>query len=405
MAIKELAYSVQQHIQASTGSTVRRAHVYELLAAAFGFKSFAAFSVDALLTDAGVVAFPPSASPELIGRVMQLGYPQAISVAIAKSLTDYAGARQVSFIRLRDLLAALTAQERLEDGDDDDEDWENDLDDDQDPGAVAISVEQKASAFLTSSVLMEGLEHAAAANNAEAHFAIAALYRCGRPNSYLHEESLKGRILNSVEQDWVDAYLQKKPRFEKYKHHLRQAATGGVRQAAAEFAEVFDDPEFYALAERGTGPIDVARMVKVATSLNNDESRLRWLRVAREEGSLDAIRTLARDGDELALRKLAETGDVGAIRELAEKVMKTDPGEARMWQHLAKMLGTDLTKSTMRAYHDGGPQDGQEYDDDFGGALYADGNEGLEMPSVNAVQDLESRKLAHAIFNRIQPDA
>ena len=404
MAIKELAHSAQQHIQASTGCTFRRSHVYELLAAAFGFKSFAAFSASALLADAGIGDFTPQASSELIGRVVQLGYPQGISAAIAQSLIDHANARQVSFISLRYLFAALTPQVRLGDEGDDIEDWETDPDSDQDEESAASQMAPKASRFLASAMLMEGLEQAAAGHNAQAHFAIAALYRCRRPNGYLYEESLKGRILNKVEQGWVDAYLVNKPRFEKYQHHLRQAATGGVRQAAAEFADVFDDAAFYALAERGRGPVDARQLAEIATSLNDGESRRRWLRVAGEEGSLAAIRTLAEEGDELALRQLAETGDVGAIRELAEKAMKTDPGEAWMWQHLANMLGADLTESTMRAYHDGGPQDGQEYDDDFGGALYVSGNEGLGLAPLSPGRDRKARKLALAIFEKIQPD-
>ena len=50
MTIKELAYSAQQHLQASTGGSFKRAHVYELLAASFGFNSHAAFGVDTVLT-------------------------------------------------------------------------------------------------------------------------------------------------------------------------------------------------------------------------------------------------------------------------------------------------------------------------------------------------------------------
>ena len=50
MTIKELAYSAQQHLQASTGSPLKRAHIYELLAASFGFKSYAAFGVDVVFT-------------------------------------------------------------------------------------------------------------------------------------------------------------------------------------------------------------------------------------------------------------------------------------------------------------------------------------------------------------------
>lgn len=48
---KELAYSAQQHLQASTGGSFKRSHVYELLAASFGFSSHAAFGVDTVLTE------------------------------------------------------------------------------------------------------------------------------------------------------------------------------------------------------------------------------------------------------------------------------------------------------------------------------------------------------------------
>ena len=37
MTIKELAYSAQQQLQASTGKPLKRAHIYELLAASFDY--------------------------------------------------------------------------------------------------------------------------------------------------------------------------------------------------------------------------------------------------------------------------------------------------------------------------------------------------------------------------------
>lgn len=50
MTIKEFAYSAHHFLQKSTEKTVKRTHVYELLAACFGYKSYAAFTVDAILT-------------------------------------------------------------------------------------------------------------------------------------------------------------------------------------------------------------------------------------------------------------------------------------------------------------------------------------------------------------------
>ena len=404
MTIKELAYSTQQYVQTNTSVPVSRAHIYELLAAAFGFKSHAAFGAVALLVDAGVGSAIPAATPGLIGRALQLGYPNADCLAIAQALADHANAKQVSFIHLDDILSALTSTAPVLKEDDDIDDWDDETDEDEEEeeGDPADRLELQTSHFLASSLLLDGLEQAAARDNAGAHFAIAALYRCRRPNGYLYEESLKGRVLNKTEQDWADAYLVNKPKFEKYAHHLRQAATGGVRQAAAEFADVFDDPKFFALAEQGTGPVDTRQMVKLADAMNDAASRRRWLRAAGDEGDMSAVRALAWDGDQLALRELAESGDIDAIRELAEQAIDTNPVEAWMWQQLAELLGTDLTESTMRAYHDGGDQSGELYDDDVGGALYADGNEGLELPPLSPEQDFEARTLASGIFDRIQ---
>ncbi len=397
MTTKELAYSAQQHLHASTGIFFKRSHIYELLAASFGFKSFAAFSAKALFADAGVGVAVPRATPELIGRAVQLGYQQSSCALIAEKLVEHATARQVSVISWHDLLLALTAPPSLDDDDYESDNWEDHWDETEDETDVAASI----ASFLASRLLLEGLDEAAEKSNPDAHLAIAALYRCDLPSSYLYEESLEGRTLNKIEQGWVDAYLQTKPRFEKYKHHLRQAAIGGARQAAAEFAEVFDDDAFYAMADDGIGPVDALEMVKVATSLNNHEARYKWLRIAGEEGSQDALQTLASNGDAWALRKLAESGDIDAIRKLAEIAVETDLREAWIWQHLAESLGTDLTKSTMAAYHDGGPQSGEPYDDDFGGPMYLSGDEGLSLKPLDAVDDREARELAHAIFARI----
>ena len=57
-------------------------------------------------------------------------------------------------------------------------------------------------------MLLSSLEQAAGLANPQGHFLLAALYRCGRPNPYLYEESLKGRVLTVIERGWVDDYLR-----------------------------------------------------------------------------------------------------------------------------------------------------------------------------------------------------
>lgn len=62
--------------------------------------------------------------------------------------------------------------------------------------------------------------------------------------------------------------------------------------------------------------------------------------------------------------------------------------------------GADLTKSTLQAYHDGGQQDGQFHDSDFGGALYVAGDEGLKLPSMSRAEHREAKALAKEISAR-----
>lgn len=398
MAIKKIAFCAQLHLQTNTAIPVKRAHIYELLASLFSFTSYAAFRSKAIFTDAGIGEALPGIPSAFVGRVASLGYSSAEGDSIAQSLNEYVQARQLSFIRLGDLVTVLMPPRQLEE-DDDDDDWEADSDEGQDEADPALNVKQRIGEFRASSLLMDGLEQAAAAGNPEAHFVLAALYRCPRPNSYLYDESLKGRILTKIEQDWADTYLRLKPDFERYEHHLRQSAMGGMRQAAAEFADAFGSAEFHTLAEQGVGPVDAKLMAKIAPS---HESRNKWLRVSAEEGSQRAMDTLAQGGDAWALRQLAKSGDIDAIRDLASQALETDIVEAWMWQHLAKRLGTDLQASTMRAYHDRGPHADEYYDDDYGGAMYVDGDEGLKLPAISEAQNKEAKKLAAAFFRENQ---
>ncbi len=252
--------------------------------------------------------------------------------------------------------------------------------------------------LLRSPLLLHGLEHAAEAPNPRAHHLLAALYRCERPNPYLYEESLKGRVLTTVERGWVDEYLRLEPQFRKYEAHLKAAALGGVRSAAVEYAAAFDSQEFFELAEHLSGDVDAVRMAQIAAT---PESRATWLRNAAEQGSKSALEQLARAGDEWAEERLAELGDADWLRSAAERASaKGDALKAWTWQYLALEHGVDLTKSTMAAYHDGGERDVQFYDSDFGGPLYAAGDEALALPQLGRFDHRHAKASAREIFGR-----
>jgi hypothetical protein len=62
----------------------------------------------------------------------------------------------------------------------------------------------------------------------------------------------------------------------------------------------------------------------------------------------------------------------------------------------------ELTYSAQQHLQDGGEHAGEVYDDDFGGPLYVDGDEGVKLKPLGDEEKREARKLADAIFRRIQ---
>jgi len=226
------------------------------------------------------------------------------------------------------------------------------------------------------------------------HFLLAQVLRCPKPNPYLHEEWLKGRVLNAIERRWVEQYLRDVPRYQAYEHHLRSAAVGGVREAAAAYAEAFDRPDFFELAQRQMGEVDPMRMVALART---SEERKPWLHKAAEQGSDEAVACLASEGDLWAMERLARDGDESELRELARRLTENDDG-LRAWalQYFALSHGTDLSRDDYRAYHSEGAVAGRLYDDDVGGPLFVDGEEAVNLPVIDDTTQRHARRLAKA---------
>lgn len=107
MTLNELAHLAQQTLHTRSGWPVKRGHVHELLAAAFGHRSWAAFLSDSVLADSGVGAAPTSGLPDLIGRAVQLGYEQQAAATVAITLQAFIAEHRLSAVSLADLRAAL----------------------------------------------------------------------------------------------------------------------------------------------------------------------------------------------------------------------------------------------------------------------------------------------------------
>jgi len=311
MTLKELAHLAQQTLQTRAGCPVRRSHVHELLAAAFGHGSWAAFLSESVLADAGVGSAPTGGLPGLVGRAVQLGYPQPAATTLATTVLAFVAEHGLAAVPWADLRAALLPAPSIDDSGDLDADDEDDSDWDDEPDAevpaeAPVASGPSRSRLLASPLLRSSLEQAAAAPNPQAHHLLASLLRCGRPNPYLYEESLKGRVLTTIERGWVEDYLRLEPQYRKYEAHLKAAALGGVRAAALEYGKAFEAPEFIAMADRMTGQVDALAMAHVAPS---EASRERWLRTAAQQGSRRALETLAANGDAWAEDQVAAWAD------------------------------------------------------------------------------------------------
>jgi hypothetical protein len=403
MTLKELAHLAQQTLHTRAGCPVRRSHVHELLAAAFGHRSWAAFLSGSVLADSGVGAAPTGGLPDLIGRAVQLGYEQQAAATVAITLQAFIAEHRLSAVSLADLRAALLPAAPVADRDDldDDDDGIDDDDegwDDEAPTTAPPASGPAREQLMGSRMLLSSLEQAAGPANPQGHFLLAALYRCGRPNPYLYEESLKGRVLTAIERGWVDDYLRLEPQYRKYEAHLKAAALGGVRAAALEYGTASENPEFIALAERLTGEVDALKMARHASS---DDARERWLRKAAEQGSRTAMEALASQGDAWAEDRVAEWADDHWLRSAAKRALDTgNVVRAWTWHYLALDHGGDLTRSTMAAYHDGGERDGQFHDSDFGGPQFAGGDEGLVLPDLDPSSHEVAKAKAETIFSR-----
>lgn len=108
MTLKELAHAAQQALQTRAGCDVKRSHVHELLAAVFGYQSWAAFLSESMLFDAGVGDASAGATPRVSGRGVQLQYAQGAAVEMAGAVLDFVAERQLSSVRWPQVADVLT---------------------------------------------------------------------------------------------------------------------------------------------------------------------------------------------------------------------------------------------------------------------------------------------------------
>ncbi len=349
MAMKELAYTAKQQLESATQQSFRHAHVHELLAACFGFKSSAALHTQHILA---VLNAPPVVPAEhllmLRRRLTELGYLPVAETA-GTVLLRLIQQQRLGAVSIEVVLDALNGDGWGYPGD---WGWE----DDDEVGVASqprIDLEQI-------DLLMRGLTVAAQRDHAKAHYALALLYRGDEfeeteGSEYWHSQLAQGRELEGIELEWALAYRDNVSKAEREAFHLHEAARLGYGEAQL---------------ERALGA------AQQAEASDDFDSAKQWYAEAAALGDIDAMRALIYEYDE-------------------ENLFQN-----WVWVYLSELLGNDLRESTLRAYHDGGLYAGEPYDDDQGGPLYVDGDEGVELTPISAEQELEARRLAEQLFSR-----
>lgn len=368
MTIKELAHSAQKQLQSSTTVAIKRTHVYELLSAAFGVDSWAAFGFTAVLT---IPKYPPIDyqvdTTAIRKRGLELGYSSDVATMASTELAIILKSLNVCAIGITRLLDRLRGIPLA--------------DVDRRTQAIVLDTlgnEWYATESLTSPLLMDCLEASASKGLADAHYALALLHApdendddASAGDDYWYNQAQQGRSLTGVEKEWADAYAARLESDAKYEHHLREAARLGSPHALLDLAAHFEDPKFF---EQDITAVDAApsEIAEIAFSLGRDEDGKRWL------------------------TRAAESGDINAMRELIEDYDADDLQRCWTWIYLADLHGTDLTKDDHYAIN----EDGSRYDWDVGGNAFVAGEDGIDLPPLPEIDDKAAKRAAEALFKR-----
>lgn len=378
MTIKQYAFHVHAHLRAQGLASLTRSQVHELLAAAAGYATHAAFHHQAAWCD--VAWRDTGLAPDedrVIQRCLQFGLSPDEAARAAQGLVSLLGASGYAPVRFEELISAL--------GKDEDE-W---AEADEAESAVVAEwlsiglisrMQQGCDALLGElPLLLEGLEAAAARGIAAAHLATAYMLE---PYGGLPDEDdrrfgreLRRRAQWSAEPVSFAEFAAGAGTFvrvvAKHRYHLLAAARGGDRRAMLVTAERYGDPS--ALELEPSDEMDPYDMADLADAHGRPELAYQWLTALAREGEVSAMRELIEDRDETPFR-------------------------AWVWMHLSRMLGQDLGQDR----HEAIKEDGTPYDDDVGGPAYVGGVDGIELAPLAAEENRRAKEEAAQLFAAIE---
>lgn len=363
MTFKDQAYRAQAFLKAR-GVSLKRSHVHELLAAAVGYSTYAAFQHDAVWCDVPFSLSGIDPDPGAIrARCRDLGLTADEGEQVVEGLPDFLQDAGHAPLRFEALIATVEGYE-------------------DDPGWLEWAwqlVEPRYTAsrrdLQDQRVLREGLETAAQRGVSAAHLAIAKLLESEATLYGDEEERMRRQLIR--EGTWTSPFVSfaeveanSLRVYDKHRHHLLAAARGGDIRALMETAERYGDPAV--LEQPPSDEMDPMSMARIAADHDDWERARFWLRVAAEDGDIEAMRELIRD--------YGERGE-----------------QAWVWMHLSRLLDDDLSEDRYVAIN----EDGSLYDDDIGGPAFVGGDEGIHLNPLPSEADAAAQQAARALFAQI----
>lgn len=363
MNIKEQAYRAHASLQASGVTSLTRSQTHELLAAAVGYGTYAAFQHDATWCEVPFgVAGIETDLVLLKARCTQLGLQPDEVLKVADALPRFQHETGYTPVRFEWLIDA----------------FDNYEDDASGPQWLWTHIVEPARGigffFQHHRVLLEGLEEAAQRGVPSAHLAIAKVLESEVMLFGDEEERMKRQARR---EGWMCPFVsfaevEASPlrSYEKHRHHLLAAARGGDLRALMESAERYGYPAI--LDQAPSEDMDPMAMVDLAAEHGDAEKIRYWLTIAAQQGNTGAMREL--------IRGFGEPLD-----------------QAWVWMYLSRLLGDDLSRDRFEAIN----EDGSPYDDDVGGPAYVGGYEGIELDPLPTVADTVARQAAAELFAHI----
>lgn len=317
-----------------------------------------------------------------MSRATDLGYTNADALSIATQVCTALHEQHLGLIPMENILTVLLEgcdelyEEEVRDDDDldnfDDAAWEE-----------RLNLPDIAPLRLDNPWVTDGLQAAAARDDGRAHLAMALLTNIvlqedddseeskGLDGRYWYERRQNGHTLIGVEEEWADAYESRSWKRLSARQHLEKAAELGQHDALLLMAQKYGDDRFFDLVNPNVRA-DPLWIADLANRMGRYERAPAWINLA------------------------AKQGNIIAMRDLIEQHDRATPLKCWTWFYLAQLHGTDLTKDNYRAFHD----NGDAYDDDVGGPMFADGQDGVILPVANEAVRIQAQAIAQDLFER-----